>query len=190
MRRLPPSLRNGSAPSVFSATALDRYVACPFRFLLQDVLRLETLEDPSEEVAYTRRGTAFHRALARFHKRVDETLREKLRDTELPEQVTKELVGQIEKAVDEYAKSAPSRATAELWKLEGKRLTRAAKRYRKQWQSFREPWQEKSATPTPHQFEAAFGLPVKDSAESLLITVGEVEVRIGGRIDARPGDTR
>ena len=47
---------------VFSPTALENYIACPFRFLLQHVLRLEPLEDPSEEVEYTRRGSAFHRA--------------------------------------------------------------------------------------------------------------------------------
>ena len=49
---------------VFSPTALENYIACPFRFLLQNVLRLDPLEDPSEEVEYSRRGSAFHRACA------------------------------------------------------------------------------------------------------------------------------
>ncbi len=44
---------------VLSPTALETYVACPFRFWLEHVLRLEPLEDPSEEVEHTRRGAAF-----------------------------------------------------------------------------------------------------------------------------------
>ena len=57
---------------VFSPTALENYVACPFRFLLEHVLHLEPLEEPNEEIEVTRRGMAFHRALARLHQRLKE----------------------------------------------------------------------------------------------------------------------
>ena len=110
---------------VFSPTALERYVACPFRFLLQHVLGLQPLEDPSEEVEYTRRGSAFHRALARFHERLNAKDSEPIERGDRPDSVTGELVLQIERAVGEYAARAPSRASAELWRLEGKRLERA-----------------------------------------------------------------
>jgi len=168
---------------VFSPTALENYIACPFRFLLQHVLQLEPLEDPSEEVEYTRRGSAFHRALARFHTRVNEVLPEALTSAELPRSVTEELVQQLEAAVGEYAARAPSRATAELWKLEGERLKRAVARYRDHWHKFRKPWHEQNLLPTPHQFEASFGAPGHGAAGPLVIAVGEVEVRIGGYID-------
>jgi ATP-dependent helicase/DNAse subunit B len=52
---------------VFSPTALEDYVACPFRFFLGHVLRLEPLEEPREEIEVTRRGQSFHRALSRLH---------------------------------------------------------------------------------------------------------------------------
>ena len=168
---------------VFSPTALEAYVACPFRFLLQYVLRLEPLEDPAEEVEHTRRGAAFHRALARFHSRLSEVLPDALAAAELPDGVTGELVSQIGAAVEEYAARAPSRATAELWRLEGERLKRAARRYRGHWHEFRKPWREKNATPTPHKFEVDFGMPGAGAAEPLVIAVGGPEVRIGGRID-------
>ena len=71
---------------VFSPTALENYIACPFRFFLQHVLRLEPLEDPSEEVEYTRRGSAFHRALARFHERVKASVGEALDRIDRPDQ--------------------------------------------------------------------------------------------------------
>ena len=142
---------------MFSPTALENYVACPFRFLLQHVLRLEPLEDPSEEVEYTRRGSAFHRALARFHERVKASVGEALDRIDRPDSVTDELVREIERAVGEYADRAPSRATAELWRLEGKRLKRAARRYRDHWQTSANPGGPRRA-PAPHRFEASFGV--------------------------------
>jgi len=171
------------ADKVFSATALENYIACPFRFLLQHVLRLELLEDPSEEVEFTRRGSAVHRALARFHKRVNEQLPEVLTAPELPPRLTDHLVEALKQAVEEYATRAPSRATAELWRLERERLERAVKRYRGHWHEFRSDWQAQNLLPAPHHFESGFGLPGKESAEPLVIAVDDVEVRIGGYID-------
>ena len=81
---------------VFSPTALEEYVACPFRFFLRHVLRLEPLEDPSEEIEVTRRGQAFHRALARLHR--------KLKDDGVhapTDAVTAEMTREMADAVDE-----------------------------------------------------------------------------------------
>jgi len=52
---------------ILSPTALENYIACPFKFFLSKVLHLEPLEEPSEEIDGTDRGLAFHRALARLH---------------------------------------------------------------------------------------------------------------------------
>src|SRR4029077_4537916 len=81
---------------VFSPTALEDYVACPFRFLLRHVLRLEPLEEPSEEIEVTRRGMAFHRALARLHSRLkDEGVHGPT------EEVKEEVLREIGKVIDE-----------------------------------------------------------------------------------------
>jgi ATP-dependent helicase/nuclease subunit B len=148
---------------------------------LQNVLHLEPLEDPSEEVEYSRRGSAFHRALARFHQRAKAG--DPFVGSDLPNTLTEELVRQIEQAVGEYAVRAPSRATAELWKLEGKRLERAARRYRNHWSAFRAPWHQRNAIPTPRHFEASFGVTGGEGAPPLVLTIGDIEVRIGGYID-------
>jgi ATP-dependent helicase/DNAse subunit B len=166
---------------VFSPTALEAYVSCPFRFWLEHVLRLDPLEDPVEQVEHTRRGAAFHRALARFHRWIKDTL--PLDSGELPEGVSEHLLKQIGDATEEYALRAPSAAGRELWRLEGRRLMRSAARYRGHWHAFRKPWQEKSATPTPFAFEADFGVAGENVSDPLVIAVGDVEVRIGGRID-------
>jgi ATP-dependent helicase/DNAse subunit B len=167
-----------STEKVLSPTALETYVACPFRFLLDRVLRLEPHEDPVEHVESTRRGAAFHRALARLHINLDPEA------SQDPSQgVTDELVRQIELAVEEYAQRAPSRASAELWRLEGKRLCRSALRYRTHWRQFREPWKQTPAAPRPYCFEAGFGAAGEDPSEPLVVEVDGVAVRIGGRID-------
>jgi ATP-dependent helicase/DNAse subunit B len=171
------------AERVFSPTALENYIACPFRFLLRNVLRLEPLEDPSEEVQYTRRGSAFHRALARFHQRVKSGMQDPADGADLPSWLTEDLVREVEKAVGEYAARAPSKAAAELWKLEGKRLERAARRYRDHWTTFRAPWQQKKAMPYPHHFEVNFGVTGGQGFPPLVLNTGGVEVRIGGFID-------
>ena len=168
---------------VLSPTALEAYVACPFRFWLEDVLRLDLLEDPADGVEHTRRGAAFHRALARFHRWIKENVQHTLNDPDLPEGVGDSLLKQIADAVEEYALRAPSAAGRELWRLEGRRLARAAGRYRGHWQEFRTPWHEQNATPVPAAFEAAFGGPGAGVPEALTINVGGVEVRIGGVID-------
>src|SRR5262249_55989434 len=174
---------------VFSPTSLEAYVSCPFRFFLEHVLRLEELEEPSDEGEQTRRGAAYHRALARLHRAIDpDTVR-----TTLPEQIDGDLQTQLDQAVREYAERAPSPAAKKLWELEGRRLRRSAAKYRGHWDEFLEPWREKGAVLTPRLFETDFGLPSGnrpiqspasgDLVAPLTIQVGDVEVRIGGRID-------
>jgi RecB family exonuclease len=174
---------------VFSPTSLEAYVSCPFRFFLEHVLRLEELEEPSDEVEQTRRGAAYHRALARLHRHVDpEVVR-----TTLPENIDEELLTRLDEAVREYAERAPSPAAKKLWELEGRRLRRSAAKYREHWDEFLEPWRKEGTVLTPQLLEADFGLPSgnrpiqsptsRDVIAPLTIQVGDVEVRIGGRID-------
>ena len=178
-----------SPDKVFSPTALETYVACPFRFLLEHVLRLEDLAEPGEDVERTRRGAAFHRALARLHRNIGTDLPTK----NVPETVDADLVAELDRAVAEYVARAPSAAAKVLWQLEGKRLHRSAAKYRGHWDGFLDPWRKQAMHIVPRLLEADFGLPapaaqiqpatVEASMEPLIINVGDVEVRIGGRID-------
>jgi ATP-dependent helicase/nuclease subunit B len=191
-----PALRDELAAvvgphKVFSPTALEAYVACPFRFFMGHVLRLEPLEEPSEEVEHTRRGAAVHRALSRFHRRQRERHPEWLADAIIPESAEVDLLDELDRAIAEYMDRAPSPASKELWRLEGERLKRAARNYRGHWQTFLEPWRKQGAVPRPQHFEAAFGPPRDEALPAdgqaamphLTIQIGAVEVRIGGRID-------
>ena len=166
---------------VFSPTALEDYVTCPFRFFLKNVLRLEPLEEPKEGIEVTRRGQAFHRALARLHRKLkDEGVHQPA------EIVPQRMAEEIGLAVLEDVHRAPSLASKELWRLEGQRLIKLALRYGEQWQKFVKPWNERKVAPAPCYFEVDFGLPAADGTMPygpLIIRDGEIEVRVSGRID-------
>jgi ATP-dependent helicase/DNAse subunit B len=166
---------------VFSPTALEDYISCPFRFFLKHVLRLEPLEEPREEIEVTRRGQAFHRALSRLHRQ--------LQDAEVhqpTEEVEGHLRARLTEAVEEYVARAPSPASKVLWRLEGQRLLRSGARYPGHWQDFVEPWRPTGVLPRPWLFEVDFGLPGPDGdavAGPLVLRRGDSEVRVSGRID-------
>lgn len=178
---------------IFSPTALEEYVACPFRFFLGHVLRLEPLAEPREEIEVTRRGQAVHRALARLHANLQQ------RKIHQPIEEIDALVQQeFDSAINEDAERAPGPASKALWALEGQRLIKVASRYRGQWESFVKPWQKVGIAPEPFLFEVDFGLPAEPGSQNdnppLIIRNEAIEVRISGRVDridatTKEGDT-
>jgi ATP-dependent helicase/DNAse subunit B len=166
-----------------SATALETYIYCPFRFFFEQVLRYEELSEPEEVIEQTRRGAAVHRALSRFHSEILSEIDLEAFRNGVPDEVQPRLERAIEVAVEEYAQRASSAASRILWRLEGKRLQRQMSRYRGQWEKFLEPWRAEKLIPQPLKLEAGFGLPETKEVSPLILKVGDVEVRIGGRID-------
>jgi ATP-dependent helicase/DNAse subunit B len=165
---------------VLSPTALETYIACPFRFLLEDVLHLEPLEEPGEEIEGSARGLVFHRALAGLHRRLKEL------GVHGPEERVDALLRErLDREVQECAGHA-GRAAEALWRIEGQRLQRKAARYRTHWEAFVAGWSELGLTPRPVHLEKSFGMEPAEGEEpsAPLIIRGEgVEVRLGGRID-------
>jgi ATP-dependent helicase/DNAse subunit B len=165
---------------VISPTALETYIACPFRFLLEDVLHLEPLEEPGEDIEASDRGLVFHRALAWLHGYLKE------RGIHGP---TADVDRLIRERLDEEVKKHSghgSRAAEALWQIEGKRLQRKAARYRADWQKFVATWAELKVVPQPAYLEKGFGMaPVEgdEPAPPLVIECDGIEVRLGGRID-------
>jgi RecB family exonuclease len=151
---------------VFSPTALEAYVACPFKFWLGHVLGVEPLDDPPDAVEHTRRGRAIHRALKAFHEA----------GPDCDDAVTAGVRAAFDKAVEEYGRRTGG-AVAALWALDAVRLRRTAGRYGGQWQTFRAKESKSGPTPVPKHFESDFG------RAPLEITVDGIHVRIGGTID-------
>ncbi len=165
---------------ILSPTALEEYVTCPFRFFLSNVLRLEPLEEPREEIEVTRRGQAFHRALARLHRRLQQ---EEIHQPD--DSLSARTCAEIQLAIDEDIRRAPSPAARELWRLEGQRLLRRAERYSGHWRKFLDPWQEKGLGPRPHFFEIDFGLPAEDGT-ALAAWSADHPRRLAGGAHQRP----
>jgi ATP-dependent helicase/nuclease subunit B len=165
---------------ILSPTALEHYIACPFRFFLGNVLRLRPLDEPRDEIESTERGTTVHLALYRLHMR----LRAEGRDHRSP-QVEEEFRQRLDEAIEECAVQSNPAAKV-LWRIEGQRLQRQAQHYGVHWEQFAAPWQPRHVVPSPQWFEVSFGLPDVDGNVPhgpLVIVADGVEVRISGRID-------
>ena len=103
---------------VISPTALETYVACPFRFLLEDVLHLEPLEEPGEDIEASDRGLVFHRTLAWLHRYLKE------HGIHGPTADVDRLIReQLDEEVRKHSGHA-SRAARALWQIEGRALQR------------------------------------------------------------------
>jgi ATP-dependent helicase/DNAse subunit B len=165
---------------VISPTALETYIACPFRFLAEDVLHLEPLEEPGEDIEGSDRGLVFHRALAWLHRYLKEN------GIHGPTADVDGLIReQLDAEVRNYSGHA-SRAAEALWQIEGQRLQRKAARYRTHWEEFIGAWAELKVVPRPEHLEKGFGMSPaegQDEAPALVIVGDDIEVRLGGRID-------
>ena len=64
------SVRDRFGPSHrFSARQLEAYARCPFRFLAQEIFKLEPVEEPAPEIDPMLRGSIMHAALQQFYTR-------------------------------------------------------------------------------------------------------------------------
>ncbi len=164
---------------ILSPTALEDYVACPYKFYLRHLLNLEEHRQPSEAIEVTRRGQSFHRALSRLHRHLKED------GIHTPDGDTSTRVTfELDLAIEEDRNRAPSPASKVLWGIEKERLHKPAALYADHWKAFLTKFG--NLRPRPHEFEIDFGLPTEDGSEPhppLIIRSADMEVRISGRID-------
>ncbi len=170
----------------FSATQLERYATCPFRFLMSDVLDLEPHEPVEPEIDPRKRGLALHRVLAQLHG-------PSAGDACLPADPAALAEALRELVAEEFAVGAEvppyERAlqTAELQFAE-----RFAELYSRQCEDYRtavgDGWE---TPPAPRHIELAFGN-VPDAPEDpnavkplpcVTFGTGGSHVRVRGRID-------
>ncbi len=165
---------------VLSSTALEEYIACPFRFFLSRVLAIEPLDEPTDEIEVSKRGQAVHAAMAGLHRKLHAV------GNHVPtEKLDADLRVELQRAIDGFVNSNNPAAEV-LWRLEGQRLHKWADRYRTQWERFTKPWVDLKLVPRPEYFEKGFGMPPRrdePATEPLVIESDGVKVRIRGRID-------
>lgn len=171
----------------FSATELEAYASCPFRFFLKHVLKVQPLGSTEVETNQLRRGILVHEILTHLHQQFSaETtvchLEPDALSTQFQELVKQRLTVHgndpgLQQALDEIE----SRMLAEWGEEYGKQWTRYHKSVTKSW----------DVPLAPSKFEIAFGAaPGEDQSSAdeqphdcLVLGVAHRTVRVRGRID-------
>ena len=166
----------------FSATQLENYAECPFRFWVSDVLKIRELEAPDQFTDYGRRGDIVHDILLELHSQLEPTT------DAVPHESAVETFRQLLEA-RLSRELAGSDLLAALLRIEERLLNEWGEEYASQWSEYHTELREKSSLfLKPALFEVSFGTPHDPTAETTTrpyLTLGSAdqETRIRGRID-------
>jgi RecB family exonuclease len=174
----------------FSATQLEAYARCPFRFLLSQVLAVEPPTSPGIETDFGRRGTLVHDVLADLHR----VLFEKRETAGGRHDVSRgeDVAVLFQKLLEEKLKKRvpASKVHEALQRIEQRLLGEWGVAYGRQWDAYVAGLpRDADDPPLPARFEIAFGstgpgaVPAADESKPLVLGSGAETVRIGGRID-------
>ncbi|MGE5191809.1 MAG: PD-(D/E)XK nuclease family protein [Deltaproteobacteria bacterium] len=174
----------------FSATQLEAYARCPFRFLLSQVLAVEPPPSPDIETDFGRRGTLVHDVLADLHRKLfdDREAAGGPQNASRGEDVSTMFQKLLEEKLKERAPA--SRVHEALQRIEQRLLAEWGIAYGRQWDEYVAGLpRDADAPPLPARFETPFGSmppgaePAAGEPKPLVIGTGDNSVRVGGRID-------
>ncbi|HLJ11317.1 MAG TPA: PD-(D/E)XK nuclease family protein, partial [Planctomycetaceae bacterium] len=176
----------------FSATELEAYAQCPFRFFLAHVLKLETPEPPGIETDFRGRGTLVHEVLAELHRELFEAAERAPGPRQAPRGA--DLAAMFQALVEQKLESRPAASDvhSSLRRIEQRLLTEWAEAYGRQWDEYLAALpRDAKLVVRPARFETPFGSAAQGAAAhapggehpALVVGNGTSAVRIGGRID-------
>ena len=179
--------REFSSTRSFTASELEQYAACPFRFLLENVLKIEPLEDITLELDALERGHIVHGVLALFHRRVNESLGHPGSPLELAAEEFERLLEQaLEDSLPRPSSNPVSKALGEINR---RLIAKWLAEYRKQCESYDKLWSEYDRPLVPEFFETSFGESKHRDASAVAIDqplefyTDKDTIRVSGRID-------
>jgi ATP-dependent helicase/DNAse subunit B len=168
----------------FSATELERYASCPFRFFVERILKIELLEDLALEFDVMERGRVVHDVLSGFHKKVNAKLGRAGSPLELD---AAEFDGLLAAAIQEsLPPETRNLVQAALREVDRRLVVEWLSHYRGQIEKYDALWKDFSTPMAPELFEVSFGRkdePLPSTEEPLLFDRNGQSVRISGRID-------
>ena len=151
-----------SSDYTWSASRLETYKACPFRFFIDAMLKLEPKETPELGLDVAQKGSIYHRILELVYRRAGE---QSVSAMEILDEVATEVFAKAPMA-DEFRPSA-------LWEVEKAELLEKLHITLEALELERGQWK-------PFGFEQKFGI---DSAPPLALEVDSNIVQIRGLID-------
>ena len=147
--------------SIWSASRLESYGTCPFKFFAGTTLELVPVEVPEPGLKATQLGSIYHEILEQVYKR-----------TGGGERALHELEAIAEDILDRAPRKQGFRLSA-LWWVERKRIVDTLRKSITKLEEDRGDWQ-------PLNFEQVFG---KEGHPELVINTGSISVRVRGVID-------
>ncbi len=173
VRRISESY--GPTRPVFSASQLETLAACPFKYFLHHVLKLEPIDDREEfDEDASRRGQLVHEALETLH----QVLKSEIEDVSpLPERVKGRITPIIDAILDRQLDPA-SDVDRGLRAIDAERLRRTGQRYARQFEAYHAA----AVAVECHDFEVQFG---KEGAPYPGLVLGDEAAGLGlqGMID-------
>jgi ATP-dependent helicase/DNAse subunit B len=176
---------------VLSATELERYATCPYRFFLTDLLKVSAMEEPVLEIDVAQRGQKAHALFAELHRLIKEKIeveaggRKSL--AEMSEEEYWAIANQvIEKVAGEHDRQTLSSALAEI---DRRILVGWAQAYKEQYSTYDALAEDFVQSPRPELFEISFGRELREgdaapsTTEPLVLSHGNEVVRLSGRVD-------
>ena len=174
-REMLASQRLGTRP--YSLSALQKYAACPYQFLLSAIYRLEPPPDiePLQRLDPLTRGSIFHEAQARFYRALKEQGRLPLRADRMADALQT-----LDSVIDEVAaqyKEDLAPAIERVWRDEIADIARDLHVWVRRTAAATEPVEWR-----PAYFEFAFGLPGDEGRDPASVADPIV---VGGRFKLR-----
>ena len=178
-----------SAERTYSATELEQYAACPYRFYLDRVLKLKQVEELTLSVDHAERGRLAHNVLAALHRRINRSLG---RAASPAEADADDYARLLDEAIEEVL--VPPGAAgfrAALREIDRRWTLQWIGDYLDQHRRYDKLWQQCDAPLTPEFFEVSFGRegeegdpldPPSTGRPLELLTPGQ-PIRLAGRID-------
>ena len=144
-------LRAEFPPSrTFSVTELESYARCPFRFLMERILKLEPLEDIALETDYLERGQTVHEVLAAFHQKVNQSHGKPTSPAKIDEA---EFSQSMQAAIEEgLPPSSGNPVRAALREIDRRLVVKWLADYRRQHETYDSQWFDCETPPAPRVF--------------------------------------
>lgn len=172
---------------LWSASHLEQYARCPYRFFLERVLRIEPLDEMALETDYASRGSLLHAVMDDLHHALNERYGRPVSPGELDPETVAEVCDEVLAKLE--ARSRGYDVASALRTIDLRQIRQWVRDYYEQHLMYDKNCAALDQPVRPSHFEVSFGQAVREGAdplstpEPLVLRHGNQELRLAGRID-------